>query len=75
MIELKKKEKKEVDEPLIIWVCQECGSKDIEEKMWVNPNTQEITGTCGDYEDNYCNNCQEHVKIIPEDEFIENEED
>tara|TARA_R110000772_G_scaffold62137_5_gene139682 strand:- start:14536 stop:14763 length:228 start_codon:yes stop_codon:yes gene_type:complete len=75
MIELKKKEKKEIDEPLVIWVCQDCGSEDVEEKMWVNANTQDITGSCNDDENSYCNDCQEHVGLIPEDEFIENEED
>lgn len=76
MTGLKKNEKKEVEEPLIIWVCEDCGSDDVEEKMWVNSNTQEVTGHCSDDdEEAYCNNCQSHTGLIPEDEFIEDEED
>lgn len=44
-----------------LWVCSECGSLDIEEKMWVRVNTGEITD-CGDEGLNcYCNNCEEHT--------------
>lgn len=75
MTGLKKNEKKEVEEPLIIWVCEDCGSDDVEEKVWMNSNTEVITGSCKDDENNYCNDCQAHVRLIPEDEFIEDEED
>ncbi len=37
-------------------VCAECGSDDIKEKMWFNPNTAEVFGW--DEDDLcFCNNC------------------
>lgn len=75
MIELKKKEKKEdPEEPLFLEVCEKCGSDNVEERIWVNVNTKEISGTCED-DEGYCNDCQLHVKIIPEDQFVEDDED
>lgn len=47
--------------------CAECGSCDIEMKMWVNPNTSEINGNCSDRteeEDNWCRRCEEHVRLL-----------
>lgn len=47
--------------------CAECGSCDIETKMWVNPNTSEINGNCSDRteeEDNWCRRCEEHVRLL-----------
>ena len=55
-----------------IYVCFECGSRDIHIDVWVNPNTGEkfddgpgaMDGKC------FCNGCQEHrdmdVLIQPE---------
>ena len=47
--------------------CSECGSDNVETKMWVNANTEEIGGECSDTsvaEDNYCKDCEEHVKLL-----------
>jgi len=45
--------------------CDECNSEDVEIKMWVNPNTEELGGeTSTDVlEDGWCKNCQEHALI------------
>lgn len=47
--------------------CENCGSTDVEMRMWVNPNTDQIGGDCDD-DDCWCCNCQEHVKLatLPE---------
>lgn len=53
--------------------CAECGSTDVQTKMWVNPNTNEIDGNVSDGEtdDNWCKICQIHVKLnIIETELI-----
>jgi len=57
-------------------VCEKCGGTNIEEKRWVNPNTNEIGGTASDGEDddNYCNDCQLHVGIIEEKNFKKSSE-
>ena len=38
--------------------CKECGSIEIEEKWWVNPNTMEIGEWC-EKDDCWCNHCQD----------------
>ena len=38
--------------------CKECGSLDVEQKYWVNPNTMEIGEWCEE-DDCWCNHCQE----------------
>lgn len=52
-------------------VCEECGSKDIEQKAWVDANTNEYKDTAsdGDTEDNYCNKCGAHARFINEEDF------
>ena len=52
-------------------VCETCGSSDIEVLAWVKVNEQ-ITSyeTYQDeYDDRWCNKCQEHTNFIPEEEF------
>lgn len=47
--------------------CSKCGSLDIETKMWVNPNTEQISGHCSDIsekEDNWCKACEEHTELL-----------
>lgn len=42
------------------YVCRECGSEDIQVKMWANPNTNEIDELCDDeFPECWCNQCQE----------------
>lgn len=44
-----------------LWLCDNCGSDDVEIKRWVNPNTDEIGADCED--DAWCNHCQGHHRI------------
>ena len=39
--------------------CKECGSTDLEFKMWVNQD-MEITDDCEEHP--FCNNCQEETR-------------
>lgn len=44
-----------------LYFCSVCGSDDIEIKMWVNPNTNELVD---DIDTNcWCHNCEEETKI------------
>ncbi|MFW6247126.1 MAG: hypothetical protein ACOC22_03090, partial [bacterium] len=45
-------------------VCSECGSTNVDVKMWVNPNTKHIgDDAILDEDDVWCNDCQKHVKL------------
>ena len=50
--------KKDMD---YMWVCDYCGSEEVEEKVWVNMNTQEIIDTTS-IDDYYCDTCQDETK-------------
>jgi len=41
-------------------VCSKCGSPDIELRMWVNINTNEVSSCCDDG-DTFCNSCEEII--------------
>lgn len=45
------------------WCCKECGSENIQIRMWVNPNTSDIIGDCEDKEC-WCENCKEHTRFF-----------
>lgn len=52
---------------LPIWVCEECSSSNVEQQGWiqlnsVNPNITFVESN--DREDFWCNQCQEHTKLI-----------
>lgn len=56
--------KKDIDRTLY---CDECGSTNVDIKMWVNPNTGANSGACSDLneeDDNWCNNCENHVRLL-----------
>lgn len=51
--------------------CPLCGSTNVEMQMWVNPNTNDISGDClgsGEGDDCWCCECEEHVDLatLPE---------
>jgi len=48
-----------------VWVCTNCGSDEVQTKMWVDLNTGETNGSCSDGEadDNYCKHCEGHHLI------------
>lgn len=56
-----------IDKDFSVLYCEECGSTDVEMKMWVNPNTEEIGGDCSsrkEEEDCWCKECEDHVKLL-----------
>lgn len=53
------------------YVCKTCNSENVEQKVWIDLNTELTTDSCSDedIEDNWCRDCTEHCEI----EFIEDE--
>lgn len=41
-----------------MWVCDYCGSEEVQESVWVNMNTDKIVGS-SDY--HWCDNCYEET--------------
>ena len=55
-----------------ITVCEECGSDNIQTQAWVDPNTHAFIGTTGiDRDDNWCDECEEHLPFCTLKEFKE----
>ena len=50
-------EKNDMDD---MWVCDYCGTEEVDEKAWVNMNTGMIT-EADDYTNYWCNCCNEEV--------------
>ena len=51
-------------------VCEKCGSANVQHAYWVNPNSEEVLEPFGTwcYDDNsWCENCQEHTKLVEKD--------
>lgn len=46
-----------------LWLCWNCGSDEVELKMWVNPNTNKIGNDC-DEPEGWCRHCIEHHKLL-----------
>lgn len=58
--------------------CENCGSTDVEMKMWVNPNTSEIGDDCSSRKeagDCFCNECQDNTRLLTLPELWERFED
>jgi hypothetical protein len=58
---------KMIDEKDTKLYCDECGSDDVQIKMWVNPNTSHVDGECSTdvIEDGWCKQCNEHALVKP----------
>lgn len=55
-----------------IIVCDECGSKNIQQQAWIEPNTYEYIGTTEcDKDDNWCEECEAHLPFCTLKEFKE----
>lgn len=52
-----------------LWICENCGSLDIEQQVWAMVNTGEVTDFCGTNEC-FCNNCQTHLRCIIFEDFL-----
>ena len=46
--------------------CSECGSDNVETRQWLNLKTDRAESISNDVEDNWCNECQEHVELLIE---------
>lgn len=52
-----------------ISVCSNCGSKNVEVKVWVNPNDpKQIDFSSYETEDTWCGDCEEHAGIEDSEE-------
>ena len=52
--------------------CSKCGSNNVEERAWVNPNTDEISyNDSVEEEDCWCGICEEHVELCTLSELWE----
>jgi hypothetical protein len=59
--------KKDMDD---MWVCDYCGSEEVEEQVWVYMNTRQIVETTGN--DNFwCSNCEDEVTPLRYFEWTE----
>lgn len=59
----------ECAEPEII-VCEECGSRDIQQQAWIDPNSAVyISVMTSDRSANWCEQCEEHVWFCTRYEF------
>lgn len=58
----------------IVWVCEHCGSPDVEYKQWVKLNEDSIQWNLDDIEDSkddtWCCKCEDHNGICAEEDYI-----
>lgn len=47
--------------PLVLWVCDTCGSTKVQIQMWVDPNTEEPIDDIGG--DGWCTACDDHCIV------------
>jgi hypothetical protein len=59
--------KKDMDD---MWVCDYCGTEEVDEKAWVNMNTLEVTESVDDTT-YWCNNCNDEVAPLTYFEWTE----
>jgi hypothetical protein len=59
--------KKDMDD---MWVCDYCGTEEVDEKAWVNMNTLEVTETV-EGTTYWCNNCNDEVAPLTYFEWTE----
>ncbi len=56
------------------WVCQECGSKEVQESVWITMNDQVIQGGSPPVGNFYCPGCEDgeaHVRELPDPDEVE----
>ena len=53
-----------------MWVCDYCGTEEVDEKAWVNMNTLEVTETV-EGTTYWCNNCNDEVAPLTYFEWTE----
>ena len=52
------------------WICENCGSDEIQVQVWWNPNRDRIIGDVdeGEKYHNWCEHCEDHVNLIYKDD-------
>ena len=60
------RENPDPDKTKSLWLCPNCGSDNVEFKVWANANTNEVSDTDAPMEDEdcFCNDCKEHGELI-----------
>ena len=59
---------------IISYVCEHCGSANVEHAHWVNPNTDRVSDIYGtwNYDDvRFCNDCDEAYALVDLEDFRE----
>lgn len=52
--------------------CDKCGSTNVQIQAWVAPNrNNEFVSDCEDYKSSWCDDCEQHVLVIPHNELME----
>ena len=52
-----------------MWICEQCGGKNIEMKAWIDANDNRVLDLCssdGYPEEQWCRDCNEHVYFVEE---------
>lgn len=62
--------RKDYQDNLNPWVCQQCGSTDVEKQMWVKINTNRISGDVSDDNEGHCNHCESGVSLVQLSDFV-----
>lgn len=59
-----------ISKPTHVHRCRECGSTNVEQKYWVNPNTMELGAWCEE-DEVWCNECEEMqpYDVVPIEEM------
>lgn len=57
-----------------LYVCEECGSSDVEVLNWCDANSDKVTDAAHGDDDVYCNACEDHTGIVPRSEYVEEAE-
>lgn len=52
------------------WRCEECGSRHVYYRAWVDGNTDQVCSIDDDREDLWCNGCKDHTYQIRESELM-----
>jgi len=57
--------------------CKICGKETVQicKIVWINPNTYEIEDEWAEWINTYCGNCEECNLLIPENDFLEKNEE
>lgn len=57
------------------WVCRDCGSTNVEKQMWVNLNTNKITGDALEDNEGRCNSCEQWVRVVQLADYVGTEKE